>query len=696
MGAIYEDVFFYLDLTKDMLKKKDVIKFLKLYIQEKNKINVKGHYGILIFQDEGNPIFIKDKKDSEIIKKAIEENWEARSKDISYFENGLFYIFSYIAETIRKKSKFNRVIIITDTPSDLSEGYQEALFELVSKIKIFPTFIDIIRVAESGQRFFKDDVKLNILASDTKGGIFYVHEKKGFQQTILKLVKNKQLVSTFTDKTDQFKISKEDYAFYSSLAKTLKAPQSWEDLKCNFCQETICPVCTDVYDVPHLCEECDAAFHNCCVVNHVIIHNIGIPHIFRCPSCDNLLKIDEDEIIEVSPEVSIEDPEIKSVKAYLEEEISELESPPKIIEVIDLEKSKQAPEDILMEESKKVGYSDGETKQISVGGFFGKTFTVKKVGDKLVYERITKSSNSQLEKIKQKDENPKYWKPSNNQITKKKRIKISTINVSYTGHKIGELFLKLSIELAIKNNISEIYMTHFTEEIDYLIDLIKEFGFRKEAVKKWDDGRLEDVYIKKIFIEEKEIKNLSPLEISNIYYPNFYDGIKVKKHIIPIRPEYHNRLFTDFPKRQTTLNEHAGKFIIEGNTIKKAYLCHAITKKIKPGSLLIFYRSHDIKGVVSLGVAEKIYYDLTTLEEVANIVGKRSVYSLSEIEEITQRSTTVILFNHHFYFKRILNYKQLVDYNILRGPPQSINEINHQNYLLIKEEGVLDERFAFN
>ncbi|GAH56271.1 unnamed protein product, partial [marine sediment metagenome] len=71
------------------------------------------------------------------------------------------------------------------------------------------------------------------------------------------------------------------------------------------------PVCTDVYDVPHLCEECDAAFHNCCVVNHVITHNIGIPHIFRCPSCDILLKIDEDEIVEVSPEVSIEDHEIK-------------------------------------------------------------------------------------------------------------------------------------------------------------------------------------------------------------------------------------------------------------------------------------------------------------------------------------------------------------------------------------------------
>ena len=199
MGTVYEDVFFYLDLTKDLLKKKDIIKFLKLYIQEKNKINIKGHYGILFFQDEGdegNPIFIKDKKDSEIILKAIEENWQYRLKK-SLLESGLFYICSYIAETIRKKSKYNRIIIITDTPSDLAEDYQEALYDLVSKIKIFPTFVDIIRVVDIGKRFFKDDVKLNILASDTKGGMFYIQDKKEFQQTIVKLVKNKQFVSTF-------------------------------------------------------------------------------------------------------------------------------------------------------------------------------------------------------------------------------------------------------------------------------------------------------------------------------------------------------------------------------------------------------------------------------------------------------------------------------------------------------------------
>ena len=91
----YEDTYLYLDLSKDVLKKKDIIKTIKYFIDEKNKINIKGHYSILIFQEEGNPVFITDKKDAAIIAKAISENWSSRPKEVCFFENGLFYIFSY-------------------------------------------------------------------------------------------------------------------------------------------------------------------------------------------------------------------------------------------------------------------------------------------------------------------------------------------------------------------------------------------------------------------------------------------------------------------------------------------------------------------------------------------------------------------------------------------------------------------------
>ncbi len=379
-----EDIYFYLDLTKEILKKKEIIKTIKYYVEEKNKTNLKGRYSLLIFQEEGNPIFITDKKDSGIIANSIEENWKNRPKEQSFFENGLFYIFSYIAETVRKKSKFNRIIVITDTPSDLSDDYQEALFNLVSKIKNFPTFIDIIRVSREDQRFFSDDVKLNMLASDTKGGIFYIKDKKEITDTIKKLVKSKQYVTTFADRPELIKITKEDYAYYNHLAKSLKRSDEM-NLMCHFCAEEICIICMSVHDVPLVCEDCNKSFHNCCITNYTINHNIGIPNILRCPSCDVLLKIDEDEIIEVSGEV-----EVSTVKEYMDKEV--------LGDMPELMPKKEEPTfttpleekvETISDDSKRI--SEGEQiKTVRIGGFFGKAYTVKKIGDKIVYERATR------------------------------------------------------------------------------------------------------------------------------------------------------------------------------------------------------------------------------------------------------------------------------------------------------------------
>ena len=353
MKTYYEDVIFYLDLTKDIIRKKELIKAIKTYIYEKHKSNIKGHYGLLIFQEEGNPIFIIEKKDSNIIANAIEENWKSRPRKKSFFENGLFYIFSYIAETVRKKSKVNRIIVITDTPSDLSEDYAEALFNLVSKIKDFPTIVDIIRVSKSDERFFKDDVKLNILVSDTKGNIFYTHHKKNFYKVIETLVKSKQIISHVEQK--KLKIKKEDYNFYSRLAKELiPTSEGVVGVKCYLCNDDICPVCTNIYDLPNLCENCGSIFHSCCITNYTIQNNIGIPHIFRCPKCDILLKIKQDEIVELPDDF------LNSVEEYIETETIELKS---------------APPDI-------------PSKQVRIGGFFGKFYSVEKQGDKLIYKKI--------------------------------------------------------------------------------------------------------------------------------------------------------------------------------------------------------------------------------------------------------------------------------------------------------------------
>ena len=287
--------------------------------------------------------------------------------------------------------------------------------------------------------------------------------------------------------------------------------------------------------------------------------------------------------------------------------------------------------------------------------------------------------------------------PSEPPLKRKKRLKIATMKVSHVGHKIGELLIKLSVELSIKNKILEIYLTLFTRKNEFLVDLIEEYGFKKVSIinQPWIDIP-EDIYLKKIVINEEDIINLTPIEISKKLYPNLFDGTEVSKHVIPIQPQYFNKLYTDYPRRQTTLNEHVGEFIIQGNTIKKAYLSHSSSKKMKVGDILLFYRSEDVQGISSIGVIESVSYGLTEATEILSMVGKRTVYSFTEIEDFANDPTTVILFNHHFHFKKPVRYKKLLKENILRGPPQSITEIGHENYEKIKKLGGIDERFTFN
>jgi predicted nucleic acid-binding protein len=273
-------------------------------------------------------------------------------------------------------------------------------------------------------------------------------------------------------------------------------------------------------------------------------------------------------------------------------------------------------------------------------------------------------------------------------LQKKRRLKLSTFKVTYTGYKIGELFIKNSTTFAINNNIDELYLTHFTKPEDYLVELIENFGFYNVAEKNG-----EEVYIKKLVPDEK---TKEPLEISRKFYPSVYDGEGVEKFVVPIRPDYHNRLFTDYQPRQTILPEFEGELIIEGNTIKKAYLSHSRIRKMSEGDILLFYRSVDERRITSLGVIERVYHDIRNPDEIIRYVGKRSVYTKKEIEEIAKKHTKVILFRQHFHLKNPLALDYLRTNNILSGAPQSIVRIPHEKYLQIKRGGGINERFTIN
>jgi hypothetical protein len=274
---------------------------------------------------------------------------------------------------------------------------------------------------------------------------------------------------------------------------------------------------------------------------------------------------------------------------------------------------------------------------------------------------------------------------------RRKRLKISTFIVTHVGQKIGELFIKMSVDLSVKNGIDEIYFTHFTEEEDHLIDLVHEYGFENVA----KNTRGEDIYLKRLTISAGDNKQYNRSDIGKVFYPTFYDGSPSKKFIVPIWPEYHRRLFTDYGARQTSLHEHDGEFIIEGNTIKKAYIFHPRTRRIGPGDILLFYQSRSRMEITSLGVVEEIHYDQNEPEKIMRLVGKRTVYTKKEIIDMV-KSVGVILFRHHFHLKTALRYNLLKKEGILKGAPRSVVEIEDSKYRTVKSWGGIDERFAIH
>ncbi len=270
------------------------------------------------------------------------------------------------------------------------------------------------------------------------------------------------------------------------------------------------------------------------------------------------------------------------------------------------------------------------------------------------------------------------------------RLKISTMKVSDYGQKIGELFIRLSVQYCIQNGLDELYLTHFSREADRLVALITEFGFERVAVKR--NG--EDVFLKHLSCDKELLSGMNPVTVSTRYWPCLRDSRVTAKYIIPIRPEYHGRLFTDFAARQTSLREHSGEFIVEGNTIRKAYLTHSKVKRIRPGDVLLFYRSHDVRGLTTVGVVESVAPGMTNPAAIMDLIQKRTVYTAKEVESLAKVPTTVILFNWHFHLPHVVGFDDLKAAQVLSGSPQSILQITHSQYLEIKRRSGLDDRFA--
>ena len=288
-------------------------------------------------------------------------------------------------------------------------------------------------------------------------------------------------------------------------------------------------------------------------------------------------------------------------------------------------------------------------------------------------------------KVEGKDENYSDVSPT---FVQKKRLKIGTFKVASNGLRLGERFLKIIFDNARRYKVDEIYLTIFNSrpELLELISLLEQYGFVHHGVKDSASGK-EQVYVRDFTKKADE-------EHPKLTFPWLSKTSDV--FIVPIRPEYHTELFPD-----SILRTESPSDFIESqphrNGISKSYITHSLNRALKPGDILVFYRSGGIyKGVATtIGIVENIVTNLSSVDELKQVCRKRTVLSDEELTEYwnwkPNNRPFVINFLYDFSFVHRITLKQMLDDGILPSMDavRTINRMDRRAFVnLIKAAGI--------
>lgn len=266
-------------------------------------------------------------------------------------------------------------------------------------------------------------------------------------------------------------------------------------------------------------------------------------------------------------------------------------------------------------------------------------------------------------------------------------LKLSTFKVDQgvRGRKIGELFLKAAFRYATANRLEHIFIHGDKELQPFLFDLLEDFGFHNVGTHPGSSGR-DSVYLKKHPSTPPVGAISTPFEYMRDFFPHFRHDATIGKFIVPIKPGFHRILFPDYVcplDRQQLLFPRTNDV---GNAIKLAYLCHAQTRRMNPGDIVVFYRSTDQKCLTSIGIVES-YETINDADVIARRVKRRTVYSMKQIKEKAMKPTRVMLFRLVGHMQNSLHLDWLVQHGVLRDRPQSITKITNEAFELVLTHG---------
>ena len=293
--------------------------------------------------------------------------------------------------------------------------------------------------------------------------------------------------------------------------------------------------------------------------------------------------------------------------------------------------------------------------------------------------------------LKVEDENENYSNISP-AFSPKHRLKIGTFKVISNGFRLGERFVKIIFDNALKNHVQEIYVTVYNKRPEQrrLIDLLEQWGFVLWGTK----GEGELVYV----------RDFSPIfDIDNLKACFPYISKGKNAYIVPIYPEYHTELLPD-----SILNTESPEEFIEDfphrNCINKVYVSRAMAPHPNTGDILVFYRTGGYyKSVVTtIGEVLEVKSDFQNENDFILYCRKKSVYPEQALREMWRYSTSkpfVVNFLYAYSFPHRINMKELIDLKVLLGvndAPRGFKPITKEQFEIILKETRSDESFIID
>ena len=282
----------------------------------------------------------------------------------------------------------------------------------------------------------------------------------------------------------------------------------------------------------------------------------------------------------------------------------------------------------------------------------------------------------------------------------KKRLKVGTFKVDNEDRHTtrGERFMKKIMDMAIAENVDEIYVTMFpTEELQGLIRMFEKFGFSHIADKPHEGGNAEYVLIKDMTTHVDDFK---------LDYP-FVKKASSNKYVLSIVPEFHTHLFPD----SILKNERKYDLIqdvSETNSIYKIYLCWMQdTRNLKAGDKLIIYRTSDEEGKayyrsvctsVCTVCEVKTYRDFENEEEFIKYTNRYSVFKEHELRRWYKYKNNFIVIKMVYniaFTKKVINMvmKEQVG---LKPKYWGFFELTDAQFDKLLELGEIDERYIID